>query len=216
MRQQINLYQPIFRREAKKFAASALLQAAAAVLAGIVLIYGYGWWQVSALRAQARQADAEHKAALAQFERATREIEARPADPRLEQEVRGLEARLAASAQIAQLARGEGLSAYQGYSAYFVALARQHITGLWLTEIAVSGAGKDVSLGGRTVKAELVPHYLQRLSGEPRLAGLQFEAFEVTRPEPDKDGRKPAPPYLEFAVRSARAAAATQKLAQRR
>lgn len=215
IQQQINLYQPILRREAKKFSATAMLQAAGVVLAGMALIYGYGWWQVTVLRAQVRQADQDHKAALAQFERAAREIETRPADPRLEQEARELEARLAASGYVAQLARGDALGVRQGYSPYFVAFARQHVSGLWLTEIVVAGAGKDVTLGGRTVRAELVPSYLQRLSSEPRLAGLQFEVFEVARPEPEKDGKKLAPPYLEFMVRSARSPAADQKVAKK-
>ncbi len=213
--QQINLYQPILRREAKKFSAATMLQAAGVVLAGIALIYGYGWWQVSALNAQIRQADEDHKAALAQFERAAREIETRPADPRLEQEVRELEQRLAVSAYIGQLARDETLGARQGYSPYFVALARQHLDGLWLTKIVVAGAGRDVTLGGRAIKAELVPSYLQRLSREQTLAGTQFEVFEVARPAADREGRKAALPYLEFLVRSARATGADQATARR-
>ena len=36
--QQINLYQPIFRKQEKKFSTTAMLQAAGLVLAGIVLI----------------------------------------------------------------------------------------------------------------------------------------------------------------------------------
>jgi hypothetical protein len=215
MQQQINLYQPILRREAKKFSAATMLQAAGAVLAGIVLIYGYGWWQLSALHAQIRRADQDHQAALAQFERAAREIETRPADPHLEQEVRELERQLAASGYLAQLARDETLGARQGYAPYFVALARQHLDGLWLTKIVVAGAGRDVTLGGRTVKAELVPSYLQRLSREQSLAGTQFEVFELARPAAEKEGRQSAPPYLEFLVRSVRAAGADQAAARR-
>ena len=213
--QQINLYQPILRREAKKFSAATMLQAAGVVLAGIALIAGYGGWQVAALHAQIRQAEEDHKAALTQFERVAREIETRPADPRLEQEVRELELRLAASDYIAQLARDQSLGVRQGYSPYFVALARQHLDGLWLTKIVVAGAGQDVTLGGRAVKAELVPSYLQRLSREQTLAGTQFEVFEVARPAVDKEGRKAAVPHLEFLVRSVRAAGADQVTARR-
>lgn len=208
MNQQINLYHPVFRRQEKVFSAVAMLQATGIVLLALLLLYGYAGWRVYALRAQVRQADADHRAALAQFERAAHELTVRAFDPRLAHEAAELEARYAVRDQIMRLTLPGASATHQGFSQHFVALARQHISGLWLTEVVVADAGVDVTLAGRTLRPELVPRYLQRLSAEARLAGLRFETFRVGRPEPqDDDGAKrPVAPYLEFAVRSLREA----------
>ena len=51
---------------------------------------------------------------------------------------------------------------------------------LWLTAIAVNGGTGAIELAGRSLDAKLVPEYMQRLSGEPALAGQRFDRFEIT------------------------------------
>lgn len=199
MNQQINLYHPIFRRQEKKFSARAMFQASGLLLLGAVLIYAYAWWQVGSLRSQLAQAGREQEAAMKQLEEVGRTLGARQVDPRLEQDVHDLEARLNASQQI-EAVLGQGAFARSaGYSGYFAAFARQIVPGLWLTGIHITGAGETLTLRGRSTNPELVPRYLQRLSVEKTLSGTRFQVFQVTRPEKTADTTAP---YVDFVLRS--------------
>ena len=207
MNQQINLFHPIFRKEEKKFSAATMLQAGLLVLAGIVLMYGYSWWRTQALRGQLRDINSQHTAALARLNDISAKLPMRHGDPRLEQEVRDLEKRIQAVQQIRSVARADLFKGAPGYSEYLVALARQSTSGLWLTGLTIAGAGESLVLTGRTNYPELVPGYLQRLSAEHTLAGLQFEIFQLIRPvhtaaNHDKGTPEVLEPYVEFEVRS--------------
>jgi Tfp pilus assembly protein PilN len=200
--QQINLYHPIFRRQEKKFSARAMLQASAVLVAGALLMYGFAWWQVGAFKRQLAQSERELLAATHQLEELVRTLGVKPVDPRLEQELRDYEARLTAADQIEAVMASGQFARSAGYSATFAALARQALPGLWLTGIAITGAGEQLSLRGRSTTPELVPRYLQKLSAEQTLSGTRFQVFQLTRAD------KPAPsgvPYLEFVVRTAAA-----------
>ena len=52
MRQEINLFQPIFRREKKVFSAAAMLQILGVVAVALGVIYAYGQWQLASARAE--------------------------------------------------------------------------------------------------------------------------------------------------------------------
>jgi len=198
--QQINLYHPIFRRRKKKFSARAMLQASGALIAGALLMYGFAWWQVRSLQLQLEQSERNLATATRQLEELARTFGVKPADPRLEQEVRDLEARLAAADQIESVLGSDAFARSVGYSSYFAAFARQAVPGLWLTGIAITGAAEQLSLRGRSTAPELVPRYLQKLSNEETLSGTRFQVFQVTRAE------KPGPTgvrYVEFMVKTA-------------
>ena len=63
MRQQVNLYQPIFRKQRRVFSARAMFTAAAAVMAGLMAVHGYGVWQLSVLRTEVAGLAAQRNAA---------------------------------------------------------------------------------------------------------------------------------------------------------
>lgn len=200
MNQQINLYHPIFRRQEKKFSARAMLQASAVLILGALLMYGFAWWQVGSYKRQLKQAERDLVTATRQLEDLNRTLGIKPVDARLEQEVRDLEARLAAADQIESVLGSAAFARSVGYSNYFAAFARQALPGLWLTGVTITGAAEQLSLRGRSSAPELVPRYLQKLSNEKTLSGTRFQVFQVARAE------KPAPNgvhYVEFVVRTA-------------
>ena len=88
----------------------------------------------------------------------------------------------------------------QGFSGYFTAFGRQHVPGVWLTSMQITGAADELMLSGRSQVPELVPRYLQRLSQEKQLAGIEFQSFQMNRP---KDHAR----YVEFTVRTGTSAA---------
>lgn len=217
MSQQINLYSPIFRRQEKKFSARAMLQAGGAIVAGIALLAGLNVWQIAMLRAEVRTVDKQYAQALKQLEDASRQFKPRIGDQRLEEEANKLEAILSSSAQAQQLLRRDVFGDSRGYSTYFIALARQSVSNLWLTHIDIVGAGESIELSGRTTLPERVPQYLQKLSSEKVLSGAEFKVFRLERPMGEEqdpaaraDSRKKPNPadYVEFTIRTAPASGA--------
>lgn len=201
MNQQINLYYPVFRRQEKKFSAKTMLQAGIIVVAGVVLLYGFSWWRVVDLRAQARSIDQAQQAAVRRIEEISRKFPPRQADPALAAEVRQLQRQVAASERADEILKQRTLGTTDGYSNYLVALSRQHVPGLWLTAVSIGNAGKSVVLEGRSLRPDLVPRFLQQLSSEKVLAGTSFQVFRIDRPphSPKKGGLEP---YVDFIVKT--------------
>lgn len=71
----------------------------------------------------------------------------------------------------------------EGFSETLVALARQKEKGLWLTSILLGSANNQMLLQGVTLRAELVPAYLQNLRQESSFIGRQFALFQLNENE---------------------------------
>lgn len=198
--QQINLYRPIFRKQEKKFSAMAMLQAGIAIVVGIAVIYGLMAWQVRGLREESRQADLRLAASNKRLEDAARRFGSGANKKVLEDQVAELEKQIAARQRVREILNRGTFNNTTGYSDFFVAFARQHVAGVWLTGFDITGAGEDMRLQGRATDPAQVPRYVQRLSAEQPLAGKAFEVFLLSRPQ-EKDGRAAAP-YVEFMFRT--------------
>ncbi len=201
MNQQVNLYHPVFRRQQKRFSAVAMLQAGVAILAGIVLFYALSLWRIESLRAQLRVISGQQTATENRITDINREFPQRVAKPVLAAQLRQLRDEVAATRQAVRLAGREHFGSTHGYSDYLIAFARQHVQGLWLTGLSISGDGRHMTLEGRSVRPALVPRYLQRLSGEKILAGTGFRVFRIVRPQRGHH-KGWLEPYVEFTVRT--------------
>ncbi len=82
------------------------------------------------------------------------------------------------------------------FSATLVALARQRVEGLWLTQISLHASGQGLALAGQTLNSESVPTYLQKLREEATFRGRTFNLFSLNREE-ESGGRA-----LNFVLRS--------------
>ena len=60
MHQQINLFQPVFRRQQKVFSAATLVQIAAAVLLLLVAILGHVRWTLASMEQSAEALQQQH------------------------------------------------------------------------------------------------------------------------------------------------------------
>lgn len=180
MQQQINLYQPIFRKEHKLFSALTLLYITLASLGLMVLIGVY--FQVQLYRLQANE-----NALSNQYQRLNSTLEAlrnTEGDPeleamdqriaRLEETLDTKEALLADMATLTGAGRG-------GFSSLLTALGRQRLDGLWLTGVRLGDSGRTAELRGIALDPRLVPRYLQLLPEEPRLQALDFRQIQISR-----------------------------------
>jgi hypothetical protein len=206
--QQINLFNPAFEEKRKLFGAAAMAQALMVLVAGVVALSVYGNERVAAL---AKQADAgarqleKKKATLAAV---NTEFAPREKSPEMDAQLADAESQLASLKRIAGvLERGE-LGNTTGYSEYFRALARQHVDGLWLTGLAITGAGCDIGVHGRAVDASLLPGFLARLTQEKIMQGKAFGSLQIAQPgQPQAAGkqaetRQPGAPFIEFSLQS--------------
>jgi len=180
MYQQINLYQPIFRKQRQVFSATTMSQALGIVIVALLAIYVYGALQVGDLEVEVVQLEGREKALTTQLARI---------DPRLsqnrreevEEELRRLNATLLDQQRLVEVLRDDPLGSTQGFSPYLAALGRQRTPELWLTELAINGGSGAIELAGRSTRPDLVPEYLQRLGREAVLVGQQFDRFEIER-----------------------------------
>jgi hypothetical protein len=207
--QQINLFNPAFEEKRKLFGAAAMAQALVVLVVGVAALSVYGNERVAAL---AKQADAgarqleKKKATLATV---NTEFAPREKSPEMEAQLADAESQLASLKRIAGvLERGE-LGNTTGYSEYFRALARQHVDGLWLTGLAITGAGCDIGVHGRAVDASLLPGFLARLTQEKIMQGKSFGSLQIGQPgQPQQstgkqgDTKQPGAPFIEFSLQS--------------
>lgn len=200
MSQQVNLYQPIFRKEEKKFSTSAMLQAVGMVAIGIVLLYGYSWWHINSLREELKRAQQNQAAASKRLAEVTEKFGHRASGASLDDQIVRLEREVVAKQRMQEILQRGVFSNTRGFSDYFVSLARQHIAGVWLTGFDITGAAEQVSLSGRSTNPELVPRYMQRLSSEKTLSGIEFRVFQMNRPAPDP--KEANTQFVEFQVKT--------------
>lgn len=202
MLQQVNLYEPIFRDDHKLFSAKAICVGLGAVAAALVAISMFSEWrthsldrQLLALHAQ----EAERKKLVAE---ANAIVDLAESHDTIENHLKAMTIDLARRQQALRYLRGgesgtgDGVAAHRGFVGRMTALARQQVDGLWLTGATfVSGSG-GFELSGGAVSAELVPIYLERLAGEPAIAGTRLQSIEIRQP------KTPVRAEIEFKVSS--------------
>jgi hypothetical protein len=178
MYQQINLYQPIFRKQRHIFSAATLLQGIGIVVVALLGIYAYGLKQVAALEVEVVQLEGREQALATQLARIDPSLnQNRRAE--VEEELERLNATLVDQQRLIEVLREQPLGATEGFSTYLAALGRQRTPELWLTQFAINGGSGAIELAGRSTRPELVPEYMQRMGREAVLAGQEFDRFEI-------------------------------------
>lgn len=184
--QQVNLYQPILRKQEKVFSAKAMLQGSLLVLAGLCLIYGYTLLQTHNLRQQLQQTREARDQQLQRLTTLIAQYPTKAKDASLPARIDT--ARLSVQRKQALLAgvKALGLDATTLFSAHLSGLARQDLPDLWLRQISLH-YGQQVELQGSALRAEEVPLYVQRLSNEAAFAGTAFQSVVIARNEEQAD-----------------------------
>jgi len=106
----------------------------------------------------------------------------------MEDELKQLEAQVAAQDAMLNLLKSGALGNTEGYSEYMRAFARQSINGLWLTAFDITGDGAQMSLSGAVLSPQLVPAYIQRLGKEKVMRGKTFSTLQMQQPKRTASG----------------------------
>lgn len=181
MNQQINLFQPMFRKERKILSFNAVVQVCLIIMAALAAISAYSGWQARSLKHSLVALSAQHQQRLVQLENITRESSALQSKDTTQSEIQRLEQELNAERQILSQLDGKHLRHIKGFSSYFESFSRQIVNGMWLTGFDVAQGGQTVEIRGSSVEPELVPQFLQGLSNESQLSGTQFSVLQMLR-----------------------------------
>lgn len=183
MSQQINLFNPIFLKQKKVFAALPMAEALGVIVAGALLLTWYGGQRVADLERSA----AVGKTLLADRERrlaeANKQFAPRQKSASLAADVAQAELELKSLRQVESVLRDGTLGNAAGYAEYFRAFARQNVNGLWLTGVSIVGAGNDIGVQGRAMQPTLIPAYIARLKSERVMQGKSFASLDISRPD---------------------------------
>ena len=216
MSQQINLFNPIFLQQKKIFSTRTMAQSLGVLVLGVVAMGLYGSARVSALQKQADAGAAQLQARQARLLAVNAEFPPRQKDPSLVEAVQDAERQLATLREVSGVLQGGELGNTRGYAEYFRALARQHVDGLWLTGLTITGAGTDIGVRGRALDPESVPGFLTRLTREPVMQGKGFGSLQISEGAREPQAGAPAQaapaaapatsagpaPYVEFSLQS--------------
>jgi hypothetical protein len=195
--QQINLYNAALEPRRDWLSLQALLAIwglAIGLLAVGALILQL---RISASHAELQQEDRARADAQEELVRLSKQMAGRKQDPALQAELKRMQDELASRQEAKGALQGGVIGNTAGFSEYLRAFARQSFEGLWLTGFSLAGAGQDLVLQGRTLRAELVPGYVQRLNHESVMRGHAFAELQMQRPGEPDDGKLRAP-YIEF------------------
>lgn len=222
MSQQINLFNPVFRRKGFSFtSATAMLYGTGIAIAAMAIAGVVADYDLRAARTTAAAANAEYRAAVARRDALSAEVAQQKPDASLEKELSDLDTTLRSRQEIVETLKSGAIGNTQGFSDYMLAFSRQSVSGLWLTGFDIALAGNELAIQGRTLSADLVATYLARLNDEKALSGRQFGVMRINRQaqaptlavdsaakgadaaKGEVAGKTPAakpPPYLEFSI----------------
>ena len=185
MNQQINLFQPIFRKERKILSFVTMVQICLIVIAALLAISGYSWWQTLSLKHNLVDLKQQHQSRLAQLNKVAHEVAKMKNRDQSQSQISRLERELEAERHILAVLDGRHLRQIKGFSSYFESFSRQVVQGMWLTGFDVADGGQSVQIRGSSTEPELVPRFLQGLSKEKQLQGTEFSVLQMLREKDD-------------------------------
>lgn len=195
MQQQINLFQPIFRKERKILSFVALVEMCAIMVMALGGIYGYGLWSNSGLNREIGNLKKLHDERIRMLERVSRRAAEHQETADTQSQIKRLEAELAAENYVVSLLGKDKFAGALGFSGYLEIFSRRVVQGMWLSRFSVSDGGEHMLIKGGALSADLLPQFLQGLSDEPSLAGMEFTVLHMVR-EPSGSG------WIEFVLSS--------------
>ncbi|HET7306371.1 MAG TPA: PilN domain-containing protein [Gammaproteobacteria bacterium] len=195
LNQQINLYQPIFRKPRKVFSVRTMVQAAGIVLLALILLYGWAVWQTHQLhnRLVAMQGQQAHDSEVLSRLEAT--LAKRRPSAALTQALAAAESERDAREALLKALTAPHRANTTGFAPALEGLARTPVDGLWLTGITLADGGDQIQLTGATTRSTQVPKLVRDLADAPAFAGVEFKRLQIER-----DTSKSGPGRLDFVL----------------
>ncbi len=180
--QQINLYQPILRKQEKVFSLKTLLRGNLLILAVLLLFYFASYYQSHSLNTQLESLQQERTKRTEALIELQKKFPPKAKNPTLQTMVEEKQALLNHRKRIIRELQHQktGTGGNPGFSEQLSGLARQDVEGIWFDQISLRD-GKQLTLQGWATSPEKVPQLIQRLTSEPSFSGTAFTSVQITR-----------------------------------
>ncbi len=179
--QQVNLFQPIFRKERVAFSVSMLLLVVLVALLGMSGIYGYAWRQNQQIRELLTTVEARSAHLVQQAGGMDNQLAAPGTDEELEHKLQQLGDKQKTRKDLLDNLTSQTAGNHVSFSDFLKGLGRQVLPGMWFRDIKVSEGGASLELEGSVLQPELVPKLLKKLHDEPAFAGKAFRVVRLNR-----------------------------------
>ena len=179
MKQQINLYQAQFHLQQVSLPARQMVMITGAILVCIGLTNGGLLWSNYRQAQQHAQLTQREQALQDSVAELQQRLNAQAIDTNLLAQTNEAQRQLQARQRMTQWLEKSLDSERIVFSELLSGLSRQHVQGVWLSQIAIDSGGDNLRLQGYTVKPDLLPEYLSKLSAEPAYAGREFRKVSM-------------------------------------
>lgn len=179
--QQINLYQPIFRKQEKVFSARTMLIVFVTTIVLFSGVYGYVRWNVYSLVAESDKLAVSYQSALKKLDDLARQYPVKQKNRKVKMELDDLKNERKAKQFLIKTLSGRSIGNDEGFSSLFEAMARQRPSGMWLQRFEIEQGGQVIGIYGSSLQPELVPEFLRRLSEEKSFDSSSFRIFHMQR-----------------------------------
>ena len=180
--QQVNLYLDEFKHIEPPYSAVTLMFLSVYSLV-LGLLIGGGllsvlWWQQSDLKANKKQLNVwQENLSIAKIEFPEPQI-----DEHLKNNISRLKEEFVRNKAVLKYLQSRQIEVeHQSFSVLLLALTWVSEKDLWLTDIKITGGGENLFLSGRSLRADSLPSYLEKLSEIDVFSQLQFRVFEMDR-----------------------------------
>lgn len=181
MHQQINFFQPVFRKQHKVFSAVTLAQIVATVAVLLLLLFVHAGWTLAGMESSVGNLQQQYHH-LQQQVGVLKDVPRNPDTVALDKEILQLQTHIEGSGELLAHFDNLVIENQRGFHNRFRILTEQHIPDLQLEGITVDG-NAHIEIRGSTRDARQVPVYLQQLSMQPGLSATAFATVQLTRPD---------------------------------
>jgi len=185
--QQINLYQPILRKQERVFSIKTLLQGNLIILVVLALFYATSLYHSHSLNQKIEQLTQERVKHTQSLTDMRYKFPPKKDDPALMDTIKEKQALLDHRQRLIRELRHQntGAGGNPGFSEQLSGLARQHERNIWFEQISVRD-NKQLTLLGKATNANEVPMLIQRLTKEPSFSGTTFTSVNIARNQDNK------------------------------
>lgn len=179
MRQQINLYEPIFSEARKPFSAGMALACIVLLLGVLAAVSIKANLRVQALAIEVEALRAQQ---LELESSAGSDGEVLESAEAIKARIERLEHSVNERTRAFDMLRSGAAGRTIGFAPRLEALARRHVDGIWIDAMHLSGTNTAMMLSGSTLDPDIVPRYLRSLAQDEVLTGARFDDFIILRP----------------------------------
>ena len=197
MKQQINLYAPVFRPQKVSWSAGSLIKLTVLMVLLLGAASAYGYYRTAQLASEQQQLESRNQEIQTQLETISAQSTQKNQTETLEERLKSLKEKRNLSRKALALLKNQTDEMPAPMSKFFLALARQTITGIWLNSIVIQQGGETIMLAGKTYSPDLLPIFIETLRSETAFSGTAFQSLSIQRSSSTADNT-----VLDFQMRT--------------